>query len=142
MYSMECINGIIFFWPHCGCSIEGFLFTDLYNLKSQEINWSYSKIKKSGKVTKQCHFTIGQSVVDVIYRHEFMPVINCFRLKSKANCFYSIRNKKPKFLPLPHQNALLSSLILSLQIPTWSGLSHRRNNQNNGYKYDLIVTRF
>ena len=51
---------------------------------------SYSKVKKSGKVPKQCHFTIRLPIVDVIYRHKLMPVINCFMPKSKANCFYSI----------------------------------------------------
>ena len=39
--------------------------------------------------------------MDVIYRHEFMPVINCFMLKSKANYFYSIYKNtvQPSFYP-------------------------------------------
>ena len=62
---------------------------------------SYSKIKKSGKVLKYCRFTIGQSIVDVIYRHEFMPIINCFMPNSKANYFYSVYKNtvQPSFCP-------------------------------------------
>ena len=46
--------------------------------------------KKSGKIPKHYHFTIRYSIVDVIYRHDFIPFINCFMPKSKANYFYSI----------------------------------------------------
>ena len=70
-------------------------FGSSYLTKFHFVNffWEEAKLfqnKKSGKVPKQCHFTINYSIVDAIYRHEFMPIINCFMPKSKANYFYSI----------------------------------------------------